>query len=54
MASHQPTYQVYTVIPREGQDDFWINIGAAFMHQNGDGFNVILQARAAAPKSASE
>lgn len=44
MASQQPTYQAYTVIPREGQDDFWINIGAAFMHQDGDGFNIILQA----------
>jgi hypothetical protein len=33
-----------TVVKREGQDDFWLAIGAAFPHQSGDGFNVILQA----------
>ena len=26
------------------QDDYWLNIGVAFPHENGDGFNVILQA----------
>ena len=44
MAAQQPTYQAYTVVKREGQDDFWLNIGAAWMHQDGDGYNVILQA----------
>jgi hypothetical protein len=44
MADHQPTHRAYTVIKREGQDDFWIAIGAAFKHGDGDGFNVILQA----------
>ena len=44
MATQQPTYQAYTVVKREGQDDFWLNIGAAFMHQDGDGYNVVLQA----------
>jgi hypothetical protein len=44
MANQQPTYQAYTVVKREGQDDFWLNIGAAFMHQDGEGFNVILNA----------
>ena len=44
MAAQQPTYQAYTVVKREGQDDFWLNIGAAFMHQDGDGYNVVLQA----------
>ena len=44
MAAQQPTYQAYTVVKREGQDDYWLNIGAAFMHQDGDGFNVVLQA----------
>jgi len=34
----------YTVVKREGQDDFWLNIGAAFMHQDGDGYNIMLQA----------
>ena len=44
MATQQPTYQAYTVVKREGQDDYWLNIGAAFMHQDGEGFNIMLQA----------
>ena len=32
------------MIKREGQDDYWLPIGAAFPHQNGDGFNIVLQA----------
>ena len=42
--THQPAMRAFTVINREGQDDFWLPIGAAFAHQNGEGFNVILQA----------
>jgi len=43
--SQQPAYRAYTVIERgEGQDPFWLPIGAAFPHQSGDGFNVVLQA----------
>ena len=44
MANQQPAYQAFTVIKREGQDDFWLAIGAAFMHQDGDGYNIVLQA----------
>jgi hypothetical protein len=44
MASQQPAYRAFTIVKREGQDDFWLPIGAAFPHQNGDGFNVVLQA----------
>ena len=40
----QPTHRVYTVIRREGQDDFWLNLGLAFPHKDGKGFNIILQA----------
>ena len=42
-ATQQPSYRAYTIIKREGQDDLQ-PIGAAFMHQDGDGFNVVLQA----------
>lgn len=42
--SQQAVYQVYTVTRREGQDDFWLNIGAAFEHADGRGMNIILQA----------
>jgi hypothetical protein len=42
--TQQPSYRAFTVIKREGQDDYWLPIGAAFPHQNGDGFNIVLQA----------
>lgn len=43
-SEHKPTMRAFTVIKRQDQDDFWLPIGAAFAHQNGEGFNVILQA----------
>ncbi len=42
MANQQLTHRAYTVIKREGQDDFWLAIGAAFAHQDGTGFNIVL------------
>jgi hypothetical protein len=42
--NQKPSYTAYTVHKREGQDDFWTPIGAAFMHQDGDGYNIVLQA----------
>jgi hypothetical protein len=42
--SSEPTYRAYSVIKRQGADDFWLQIGAAFPHQSGDGMNIILQA----------
>lgn len=41
---NEPTFRAYTVIKREGQQDFWLNIGAAFTHQDGGGLTVALQA----------
>lgn len=40
----QPTHRAYSVIRREGQDDFWLNVGLVFPHKDGAGFNIILQA----------
>jgi hypothetical protein len=37
-------YRVYTIVERPKQDDYWLNIGAAFPHEDGKGFNVVLQA----------
>jgi hypothetical protein len=37
-------YRVYSIIQRERQDDYWLNIGVAFPHEDGKGFNVMLQA----------
>src|SRR5262249_6184632 len=42
--SNEPTFRAYTIVKREGQKDFWLNIGAAFSHQNGGGLTVALQA----------
>lgn len=39
-----PTHRAYSVIRREGQDDFWLNLGLVFPHKDGDGFNIMLQA----------
>ena len=37
-------FRVYSVIPRPKQKDYWLNIGAAFKHDDGVGWNVLLQA----------
>jgi hypothetical protein len=42
--SKQPTHRAYSVIRRDGQDDFWLNLGLVFPHKDGDGFNIMLQA----------
>ena len=46
----QPTFRVFSVIQREGKEDYWLNIGLAFPHQDGKGFNVMLQAFPITPK----
>ena len=40
----QPTHRPYSVIKREGQDDFWLNLGLVFAHKDQKGFNIVLQA----------
>ena len=47
MADRQPntpTHRAYSVIKRDGQDDYWLNLGLVFPHKDGNGFNLILQA----------
>jgi hypothetical protein len=39
-----PAFAVYTVIEREKQDPFWLRIGAAWVHSDGKGYNVTLDA----------
>ena len=31
-------------IKREGKDDYWLNLGVCFAHDDGEGFNLLLQA----------
>jgi hypothetical protein len=42
--SQQPAYRAFTVVKREGADDFWLPIGAAFPHQDGEGFTLSMAA----------
>ena len=39
-----PAYRAYTVIKREGKEDYWLNLGIVFKHDDGEGFNLLLQA----------
>jgi hypothetical protein len=39
-----PDFRAYTIVKREGQKDIWIPLGAAFLHQDGAGMNILLQA----------
>ena len=41
----KPAYRAYTVVKRgDDKDDFWLNLGVAFAHDDGEGFNLLLQA----------
>jgi hypothetical protein len=44
MADQQPMYRAYTIIDREKDTPFWLNIGVAFAHKDTKGLNVMLQA----------
>src|SRR5262245_13846738 len=37
-------YRVYTIVERPKQDDYWLNSGAAFPHEDGKGYNIIMKA----------
>ena len=40
----KPAFRAYTVIKREGKEDFWLNLGVAFEHEDRQGYNLLLQA----------
>ena len=40
----KPTFRAFTVVKRPEKEDFWLNLGVAFPHEDGDGFNLLLQA----------
>jgi hypothetical protein len=41
----KPAFRAYTVIKRDGdKDDYWLNLGVAFEHEDGEGLNILLQA----------
>ncbi|WP_018391347.1 hypothetical protein [Ancylobacter sp. FA202] len=42
-ASNRPSHAVY-VVEGEGENAFWTKIGAAWMHDDGEGYNIQLTA----------
>ena len=45
----RPAFRVYTVIKRDPlpdgkPNDYWLNLGVAFPHEDAQGFNLLLQA----------
>ena len=44
MAETSKLHRVYSIVPRKGKKDYWLNLGMAFPHDDGKGWNVLLQA----------
>jgi hypothetical protein len=40
----QETHKVFTVVKREGKDDYWLNLGLVFPHKDGKGFSLFTNA----------
>ena len=40
----KPAYRAYSVKKREDKDDWWLNLGIVFAHEDGEGFNILLDA----------
>tara|TARA_R110001606_G_scaffold225179_3_gene373241 strand:- start:736 stop:945 length:210 start_codon:yes stop_codon:yes gene_type:complete len=39
-----PTHRLFVVKERKGTKDYWIQVGAAWPHKSGTGFNIKLDA----------
>jgi hypothetical protein len=42
--ANKPAFRAYTVIKREGKEDFFLNIGVCYDHSDHGGYNLLLQA----------
>lgn len=40
----KPAFRAYIVVKREGKEDYWLNVGVAFAHEDDQEFNLLLQA----------
>lgn len=40
----KPSHRAYTVIKRPDKEDYWLNLGVAFEHDDNAGYNLLLQA----------
>ena len=36
-------YRIFSIVPRKGKKDLWLNLGTMFAHGDGKGFNILLQ-----------
>ena len=41
--TQQPSHRAFTIIRHEGQDDYWLDIGPVFEHEDGGGFDIMVQ-----------
>lgn len=44
MITEENRYRVYSIVEPENEPPFWLNMGMAFPHKDGKGFNILLQA----------
>ena len=35
--------RIFSIVPRKGKKDLWLNLGTMFVHKDGKGFNILLQ-----------
>jgi hypothetical protein len=43
VTSRSPSHFAYNVRQREGADNYWLRIGSAWAHNDGNGFNIQLE-----------
>ena len=43
VTSKSPSHYAYNVRKREGGDNYWIRIGSAWAHNDGNGFNIQIE-----------
>jgi hypothetical protein len=44
ITTHKPSHILYQIIERKGKESIWTRIGAAWVHQDGKGFNISFNA----------
>ena len=43
VTSKSPSHYAYNVRNREGGENYWMRIGSAWAHQDGNGFNIQIE-----------
>jgi hypothetical protein len=47
-------FRIYSVIQRPNADDYWLKVGAAFPHEDGQGYNLFAGVAFARKREASD